>query len=420
MEQELDNIDIDENQKIDLQTHLNDFFDYIIWESISMILVEVPGDTNNEDIKKFRNKIKQLFLNALISVESPSDFKKKMKILCKETSFINLPMSGYIIETISIFRLRLYSIFSKKELSGHITDELKKNIEILRKSIEENIIISYMDKYIISNNLIRILLFSSKVSFAEVNEFRIHLIEVFKDILEGKTSLKEVKEFLGTELNNLALNSIVREYISSMIFGSLTSIIRTTDYSSTISQMKNSIYNKIVYKTVLTFIKNDKINNIVNWLSEEGINPFLDIIKTYSMKIEPPIFEIQQNIKEIYKKQLERKITAGIAIERLLAYKKIIKIEYTSNKMKNNTIKVDKNIYTKNKFIKHNIKIQGYSNIVEEEETNFKPENTIDLFFNSLTFLSNILDDELIVDFKLDRLHKMIKERNFGLEQLYL
>ncbi len=48
------------------------------------------------------------------------------------------------------------------------------------------------------------------------------------------------------------------------------------------------------------------------------------------------------------------------------------------------------------------------------------PEKTIELFFDSLTCLSNILEEELIVDFKLDRLHRMIKERNIGLDQLYL
>jgi hypothetical protein len=199
------------NKKIDFKFILEDFFDFVIWESITSVTIgEIKGETHKTEINNFRKNLKELLVNSVIKVQEQSAFHTKVKDLCKKTPFINEISANYLIDTLSIFRKRLFEIYPEEELASlNINQEKLVN---LNNMIEEYVLISYLDKTVLSNAM-RILLYASKISFAEINEFRIQLIDLFKDGIEGKISLKEIDDFLRDQLDLMSVKPLIRDFV---------------------------------------------------------------------------------------------------------------------------------------------------------------------------------------------------------------
>jgi hypothetical protein len=81
---------IKESKKMDINNQfdsnfkevLMDFFDFVIWESFSLILGEIKGDTNKKNINEFRNKLKYFFIQSVIKSQDQSEFNKNIRGLC--------------------------------------------------------------------------------------------------------------------------------------------------------------------------------------------------------------------------------------------------------------------------------------------------------------------------------------------------
>ncbi|MHA1728283.1 MAG: hypothetical protein ACTSWY_06085 [Promethearchaeota archaeon] len=416
-------------EKSDLEKHLEDFFDFIIWESISMIFSEVSVKVNKDDIRKFRKNLKVTFLKSLLKSEYSDIFNEQVNDLYKNSSFINKTMGEYITQSLSIFRLRLYNFLNNKETVEFTIDNSK--IEDIKNIVEEYVLLAYLDKFILSD-IVRVILYSADISFAEINEFRIHLIEVFKESLEPESeiTLKEINDFLKNKLKKLSLKPLIREFVSSSIFGYITMILRTPDISEMIKEMKKMVYNRISFNTDLTFLESKKVKLILEWLSENGIMPFLDLLKTFRPKSNISLWKISESILNIFRKLLERKIVIDTGIEKLQNLKSEIMYFFPrniSNDFFPRNVSNEK-IYSFYSFLNKGGNSSGKHVIIGKEQTHCKPlleefldlENMIDLFITSMVYLAKIFDEELTIDLKLDNLCKLIKEHNFKYDQLYL
>jgi hypothetical protein len=396
---------------INFKLILEEFFDYIIWSSISVMLIEIPGNTMNKDVMKLKENIKNQFILSLIRNLPQSVFKNNVNELCTETPFINTLMGEFITETLSIFRIKLLNYFSSDELACMKVSISK--IDDMKNTVQEYVIISFLDTIVISN-VVRLILYSEKVSYAEVNEFRIHLIEIVKESLESSNlTLKEIKEFLESELDNLSLRKFIKDFISSSIMGYFTALMRTRDFDSMLERMKIMIKHKIPLNTDLTFIESSKIQGIVKWISDELIYPYFETINSPIIKIKPKIKDISKKIRNIFKNLLEKKIAVETAKDRLKYIENSIGISENELLLKGK-INIDKKKYTKNRFIT----IERNSSKNEAIANN--PKDMIGIMFNALISLIDVLEDELMTDFKLDHLYELIVEQSGKLNKLYL
>ena len=166
------------------------------------MFIEIPGNTMNKDIMKLKENIEYKFISSLVRNIPQSAFKNDISELCDDTPFISILMGEFITETLSIFRIKMLNYFSPDELACMEVPSSK--IDDLKNSIHEYVLISFLDTIILSN-VVRLILYSEKVSYAEVNEFRIHLIEIVKESFDSsKLTLKEIKELPFTNRWRLA------------------------------------------------------------------------------------------------------------------------------------------------------------------------------------------------------------------------
>ncbi len=394
---------------------LHDFFNFVIWDSISQIIIESSGNIEQNKIKSFKEELCKLFIKSVTQKQSHNQFKSKYSEIIQSTGFINELMEEYIVETISLFRLRLLNILKNEKQAE------------LSQSIEDFVIISYLDKFVLSN-VVKILLYSSRISFAEVNEFRIHLIEIFREVLDGTSSLKDLTEYLESELNSMALDILIRDFISASIIGYLTTITRFENYSEIIVQMKNRIKNKITILSDTSFIQKHRIDNILQWLTQEVISPFFNMIQGSNVEIIPETEVIISSIREMYRKQLERKFNLEMVTQKLSALKESIHLSYKNRS--GNRFRFAKNHYVSNKF--RILRSSNPKNIDGKPEKIFNlkddlsdsndltPEKVIEMEFQILMYLSAFLDGELSFDYQLDNFYNLIKQNRDGTNQIYL
>lgn len=402
------------------QRNIKDFFDFIVWESISSMLIELPGDTDKNNLIKFRAKLKNAFLESLKESKymlKKYDYKTHLKSICDELEFVNEPMSEYIFETMSIFRDQLLKLLKADGSPDNSKEHLK--YQDLEHLIEEYVLISYLDKFTLSN-VMKTILYSAKISFAEVFEFRVHIIELFRDALESRTSLKDIQDYLESELDRFSLNLTVKSFILSRIYGFIIFIYKNRNFSKMIKIMKKSIKNKITISSDLTFIENEKLNGILKWLINEVINPFIEVISSKKIELTPDLSQLKSFIEEIFKKQLQRKVSVSSAIGEIHQLHKIIKIGNSDRRNKKNILKVDSSIYTSHVFIDHGLKHMIKRVPLKKDGENNDTEKIIELFFDMLENLASIIDDELSIDFKLDKLYKIISETENITDQIYL
>jgi hypothetical protein len=276
--------------------------------------------------------------------------------------------------------------------------------------------------------VIKILLYSSRISFAEVNEFRIRLIEIFREILDGNTTLKELTKYLESELNRMALDKVIRDFISASVIGYFTTITRFDNYVEILDQMKKGIINKITIFSDTSFIQKQRIDSIISWLRNEVIDPFFDLIRGSNVTITPSTDSITASIESVYRKQIERKYSLDMTIERLNSLEESINI-YQKNQS-GNRFKFSNKPYISNKFrvlrkeTKNKIPL-GPKKLSEmdkvlEENTDLTPKKVIEMEFQVLLYLAAFLDNELSFDYQLDNFYNLIKQNRHGTNQIYL
>jgi hypothetical protein len=426
--EKIDHVDIDKSKKKteDFRKILSEFYDFVIWESVSQILSEIPGKTENQQIITFQTELKNLFLESIYQNTAPSDIKRDLCSFCEQKGFIQTPMGDYIVESLSIFRLRLLELFTAEELSS-VTIR-KSRVEDLIHTIEEYVLTSYLDKIVLSD-LFRVFLYSSNISFGELNEFRIHFIELFKESLESKITLKEINNYLYTELNRLSIKPIIREYISASLFGYIAVIVRNQDYNLMIELMKKAVKRKLIIRSDLTFLDKNRLDYILNWIMNEGISPLFELLDTYHPNFNSnTIVKSSLNvIHDLFSRVLERKLNAESAIERINSIKNQFVADFIKSeihdKLSNNVQDLLKSSVSeyefKNRFITNN-KISTMIESKEEDFADLTPERALELLFDSIIQFIAMLDNELETDFKLDKLYAMIKERGMVMDQLYL
>ncbi|MHA1110571.1 MAG: hypothetical protein ACTSRE_05680 [Promethearchaeota archaeon] len=408
-----------------IRRDLEEFFYFVIWDSISQIIIESAGNIEQSKIKSLQTDLCTLFIDSIIQQQSHTQFKFNFASIIKSSGFISELMEEYIVETLSLFRLRLFNIFTREQLQNE-SIELEQQVE-LQNSIEDYVILSYLDKFVLSN-VIKILLYSSRISFAEVNEFRIRLIEIFREILDGNTSLKELTEYLESELNRMALDKIIRDFISASIIGYFTTIMRFDNYVEILEQMKKGIINKITIFSDTSFIQKQRIDSIILWLKNEVIDPFFDLIRGSNVTITPSTESITSSIESAYRKQIERKISLDMITERLNSLEESINIQRKNRP--GNRFKFSKKPYFSNKFrvvrkdTKNKIPL-GPEKLSEmekvfEENTDLTPEKVIEMEFQILLYLATFLDNELSFDYQLDNFYNLIKQNRHGTNQIYL
>ncbi len=404
---------------------LKEFFYFIIWDSISQIIIESAGNIEQSKIKSLQNNLCSLFVDSVIQNQSHTQFKSSFASVIKSSGFISDLMEEYIVETLSLFRLRLFNIFTREQLQ-HESIPQEKYAE-LQNSIENYVILSYLDKFVLSN-VMKILLYSSRISFAEVNEFRIRLIEIFREILDGNTTLKELTEYLESELNRMALDKIIRDFISASIIGYFTTITRFDNYGEILDQMKKGIINKITIFSDTSFVHKQRIDNIILWLKTEVIDPFFDLIRGSNVTSSPSTESIVTSIESIYRKQIERKLSLDMVIERLTELEE--SIEISQKNRTGNRFKFSNKPYISNKFrvlrkeTKNKISLEP-QNLSEMEKifaenTDLTPEKVIEMEFQILQYLAAFLDNELSFDYQLDNFYNLIKQNRHGTNQIYL
>ncbi len=404
---------------------LEEFFYFIIWDSISQIIIESAGNVEQSKIKSLQRELCTLFVESVIQRQSHTQFKSNFASIIKSSGFISDLMEEYIVETLSLFRLRLFNIFSREQLKNESIEQ-EQHAE-LQNSIEDYVILSYLDKFVLSN-VIKILLYSSRISFAEVNEFRIRLIEIFREILDENTTLKELTEYLESELNRMALDKIIRDFISASIIGYFTTIMRFDNYVEILEQMKQSVINKITIFSDTSFIQKQRIDSIIFWLKNEIIDPFFDLIRGSSVTITPSTETITASIESLYRKQIERKFSLDMILERLTSLEESIEVQQKSRP--GNRFKFSNKPYISNKFRvlrkDSNNKVPlGSENLSElkkifEENADLTPEKVIEMEFQILHYLAAFLDNELSFDYQLDNFYNLIKQNRHGTNQIYL
>ncbi len=411
------------SKKTKFENEIRDFFYFIIWDSISQIIIESAGNIEQSKIKFLQKSLCDMFVNSIIQNQSHYAFKTKYSAIIKESGFISELMQEYIVETLSLFRLRLFNIFSKDFSS--IPEE--KFIE-LQNSIEEYVIISYLDKFVLSN-VINILLYSSRISFAEVNEFRIRILEIFREILDGtSTTLKDLTEYLESELNRMSLDKIIRDFISASVIGYFTTITRFDNYGEILQQMKNSIINKITVFSDTSFIQRQRIDNIIMWLKLEVLSPFFDLIQGSNVSISPPTETIVSKIENIYRRQIERKYSIDMVFERLKELEDSIDLVQT--KRTGNRFKFSNSSYISNKFrvlrkeTRNKIPLdpEKIPDVQKDfhDSIDLTPNKVIEMEFQILQYLAAFLDNELSFDYQLDNFYNLIKQNRHGTNQIYL
>ena len=324
---------------------LEEFFYFVIWDSISQIIIESAGNIEQSKIKSLQKNLCTLFIDSVIQRQSHTQFKSDFASIIKSSGFISELMEEYIVETLSLFRLRLFNIFTREQLQSESIEQ-EQHAE-LQNSIEDYVILSYLDKFVLSN-VIKILLYSSRISFAEVNEFRIRLIEIFREILDGNSTLKDLTGYLESELSRMALDKIIRDFISASIIGYFTTIMRFDNYVEILEQMKKGIINKITIFSDTSFIQKQRIDSIISWLKNEVIDPFFDLIRGSNVTITPSSESITSSIESVYRKQIERKISLDMITERLNSLEESIKVQQKNQP--GNRFKFTKKPYISNKF----------------------------------------------------------------------
>lgn len=394
---------------------LMDFFDFVIWESFSLILGEIKGDTNKKNINEFRNKLKYFFIQSVIKSQDQSEFNKNIRGLCKKTKFINIFSSDYILETISIFRKRLFEKFTEEELTSSKLDNDK--LKDLLLMINQYVLISYFDKNVLSN-IVKTLLYSSRISFAQINEFRIQIIEIFKEGLYGKKDLNKIDGILRDILDKMSLNPLIRDFILSNIFGYF-SVILSTPIEKIIPVMKMKVFNKLTFNSDIEFLEDSKIKNIIQWIFEEIINPFFNLLKADSeLLIFPSIEKIKDKIKEILEEELKKYSSIDSIIEELEELQKSIKLQFI--KVKYEIIKEENNVITRFVQKEENNSFNKIQSKIRESETS-DYNQTISFFFEALENLCLYLDEIMETDPKLDDFYKIIKEKKSdSYEMMYL
>ncbi|MHA1820669.1 MAG: hypothetical protein ACTSU2_08590 [Promethearchaeota archaeon] len=272
---------------------IEEFFEFIVWESISQILIELPGNISSREIGALKETIKSIFTSSVLEGKKDYSnvvFKEKIETGLKKFKFVNKSMQTYLKSTLSIFRLRLIELYSKNREKIKISDSLSINLNEFRPLIylteddfrelkiiiNRNVLVSYMDKIVLSS-VIRTLLYSVDVSFAEIYEFRVHLLESFRALIDGVISLKEIRRTLDELLINLSNSSVIRNFISASIFGYISIILRSDPLDDLVDNLKEQINDKILIISDLTFFKEDKINFIVRWIIAELFLPILSL-----------------------------------------------------------------------------------------------------------------------------------------------
>lgn len=394
---------------------LVDFFDFVIWESFSLILGEIKGDISKNDINDFRNKTKYLFIQSIIKAQDQSQFNKNIRLICKRAKFIDEFSSDFIIETISLFRKRLFEIYTEEELISSKIDSDKLND--ITRMIEQYVLISYLDKNILSN-IVKTLLYGSQISFAQINEFRIQIIEIFKEGLEGKKNLNKIDDVLRDQLDKMSLNPLIRDFILSNLFGYF-SVILSTPLEKIIPSMKKRIFNKLTFNSDIEFLEDSKIDSIVQWIFNEMVDPFFDLLKSDpELLILPSVEQIKESLKEIFQDQLKTRLSIDSVIEKFKELQKSIKLQFI--KVKYQIIREENKIITK--FVQKDEKLTSKQKfpIIREFET---PDynQTIETFFEALEHLSLYIDEILETDPKLDDFFRNIKEKESNnYEMMYL
>ncbi|MBN2157405.1 MAG: hypothetical protein JW776_15270 [Candidatus Lokiarchaeota archaeon] len=407
---------------------IRDFFDFIIWDSISQIILESAGNVEQKKIKSMQKNLCALFVDSILQNYSHGVFKSKFVKIIQESGFVNELMEEYIMETLSLFRLRLFNIFSREQIKNTSLIPQEQYLE-LEGSIENYVILSYLDKFILSN-VVKILLYSSRISFAEVNEFRIRLIEIFREILDGTATLKELTEYLESELDKMVLEKITRDFVSASVIGYFTTITRFDNFLEILEQMKKRIKNKIPIYSDTSFIQKNRIDNILLWITQEVVEPFFDMINGSNIQMVPETEELISAIKKIYRKQLERKFNLDMVLSRLKTLEESIEITQRSQG-KNHFNFSSKSSYFPNKF-RVLRKDSNTSRGVLTTESFFKtetdlqedikltPKRVIEMEFQILLYLATYLDSELSFDYQLDSFYNLIRQSRNGTDQIYL
>lgn len=386
-----------------LQPHLEDYFNIIIWDSLDQIICEFPSDYETKKFKQMKQNIRSLFVDSVISLENDFSTERKLEVILDEFEIKTDLIRQYLIETFDILRRQLLEMIEPRKEDDRA--KIEDLIDSIENTVREYTLTSYFDKIILSQ-AIKPLLYTTSVSYAEINEFRLHLIEIFDEALHDKIKISQIKDYLDEKLNGMSENRIINSLVISIIIGFLSTLAYHQDYTTLINEMKFKVEDMVTVAGDLTFLESDSTTTILKWISYDIIDPILNMLEsdeTWIVIEELDIFKTQ--ILNLFEMQLNRKLALKSVLDEL---KKLEK-EYKSKAKK---------LGKKTKIRKHKAKYVDLGSQRFMIESN---QQRTSFFFMILEFLATHLDEQLEEDFQLTKITESIRAKEYkSFDQFYL
>lgn len=251
-----------------------EFFDFIIGDYLKGIFSETTLDfdstsTLTEIRTVYLNFWKEMLEDKNEDLQDPKMIQNIQEIMNEMlSSSINLPffLQEIVSSSISNMSVELANVVQFKDSEFFLN---KRYIRYLEHLIEEYVLVNYFDQFILAGTF-KILLSSENLSYAQIYEMRVTLIEMFREFLFDTKKYNEFLLFFGNLRSTLKLSYSI-DISENLILSFLISLANNKkNWHDILAYCKESLHRRTkLIKNYLQIPIEDTHQVIKLWIEEQ-------------------------------------------------------------------------------------------------------------------------------------------------------
>lgn len=415
--------------ELQIKSLYTDFFQFIIWDTLKPLFrglsVEIP-------FKNLKNTICDVFVEGALHYKV--DYLKITKILKKH----NLPdaIIDYIIDLLSKFANQLDGYFLKDQSdikSVYTGKEFDNILYDFNNIINEFVLVSYFDLIVLKHTA-SLLIYASDISLADIYQWRMECLELFKSALIKDSSLiiAELLKSISDKLSEITLNEKIINLIK-LQFTSFFEFLVAFDDLNTITPIMKDILSQEVfdYHQISSLIPSNDVEIITEWFKRQVIDlPIVLLEKSFSADFTFEFDTFKNEILALFKFFINGTITYDTLEKRLhdmeksLGYLELLNT-YDENLFEflelEQSLELVKSYPLQKIRTKFDFNIPKLKKLASTKDFNEKL-NFVILYrvFQNILSYCQFIDDEKKIDPSLNRLIMYIKTKLQSTETLYI
>ncbi len=302
--------------ELQIKSLYSDFFQFIIWDTLKPLFrglsVEIP-------FKNLKNTICNIFVEGALHYKV--DYLKITEILKKYN--LSDALIDYIIDLISKFANQLDGYFLKDQSdikSVYTGKEFDNILYDFNNIINEIVLVSYFD-LIVLKQAGSLLVYASDLSLADIYQWRMECLELFKSALIKDSSLliAELLKSVSDKLREITLNEKIINLIKLQFTSFFEFLVTIEDLNTVIPLMKNILSHEIFdYRQISSLIPSNDLEIITEWFKRQVIDlPIILLEKSFSADFTFEFDTFKNEISELFKFFINGTITYDIFEKRL-------------------------------------------------------------------------------------------------------